>query len=256
MNDYNNKKYYWIKLQTNFFSEETIDFLLSQNNGCKYVVLYQMLCLKTANNNGCLSTNMGEIIIPYDVEKITRDTKYFDIDIVRVALELFKKLGLIYEQEDKILKISNIENMVGSITQNAIYKQNKRLENVQLNSNKSKSIEYRDKNIDIDNIKKEIIKEKKSKYGEYKNVLLTDKELQSLKSDYDNSDILIKYLDEYIEMKGYKAKSHYLCIKKWVVKAVEEHRNDIPKWFNKNIKKEDITEEEQKQMEELLKEFK
>ena len=95
MNDYNNKKYYWIKLQTNFFSEETIDFLLSQNNGCKYVVLYQMLCLKTADNNGCLSTNMGEIIIRYDVEKITRDTKYFDIDIVRVALELFKKLGQI-----------------------------------------------------------------------------------------------------------------------------------------------------------------
>jgi hypothetical protein len=215
-----------------------------------------MLCLKTANNNGCLSTNMGEIIIPYDVEKITRDTKYFDIDIVRVALELFKKLGLIYEQEDKILKISNIENMVGSITQNAIYKQNKRLENVQLNSNKSKSIEYRDKNIDIDNIKKEIIKEKKSKYGEYKNVLLTDKELQSLKSDYDNSDDLIRYLDEYIEMKGYKAKSHYLCIKKWVIKAVKEHKDDIPEWFDKNIKKEDITEEEQKQMEELLKEFK
>lgn len=72
---------------------------------------------------------------------------------------------------------------------------------------------------------KEIIKEKekKHKYGEYKNVLLTDKELQSLKSDYDNSDELIKYLDEYIEMKGYKAKSHYLCIKKWVTKAVKEN---------------------------------
>ena len=72
---------------------------------------------------------------------------------------------------------------------------------------------------------KEIIKEKetKHKYGQYKNVLLTDKELQSLKSDYDNSDELIEYLDTYIEMKGYKAKSHYLCIKKWVTKAVKEN---------------------------------
>ena len=45
------KKYYWIKLRTDFFNQETIDFLLSQPNGCEYVVLYQMLCLQTANTN-------------------------------------------------------------------------------------------------------------------------------------------------------------------------------------------------------------
>ena len=32
----------------------------------------------------------------------------------------------------------------------------------------------------------------------------------------------ITFLDEYIEMKGYKAKNHYLVIKKWVVDAVKE----------------------------------
>ena len=31
-------------------------------------------------------------------------------------------------------------------------------------------------------------------------------------------------LDEYIEMKGYKAKNHYLAIKKWVVSAVEQNK--------------------------------
>lgn len=60
----------------------------------------------------------------------------------------------------------------------------------------------------------------KHKYGEYKNVLLSDAELEELKSNYNNWNELITYLDEYIEMKGYKAKSHYLCIKKWVVDAV------------------------------------
>lgn len=63
----------------------------------------------------------------------------------------------------------------------------------------------------------------KHKYGEYKNVLLKDKELQTLKKEYRNWEELIKYLDEYIEMKGYKAKSHYLCIKKWVVDAVKKN---------------------------------
>lgn len=65
-------------------------------------------------------------------------------------------------------------------------------------------------------------KASKHKHGEYKNVLLKDEELQKLKDEYENWEELIKYLDEYIEMKGYKAKSHYLCIKKWVVDAVKK----------------------------------
>lgn len=109
-----NKKFYWIKLKTDFFNQETIDFLLSQPNGCQYVVLYQMLCLKTANNGGTLATNIGEMIVPYDVNKIVRDTKYFDFDTVTIALGLFKRLGLIYEGNENILKISNFELMVGS----------------------------------------------------------------------------------------------------------------------------------------------
>lgn len=32
----------------------------------------------------------------------------------------------------------------------------------------------------------------------------------------------ITFLDEYIEMKGYKAKNHYLAIRKWVIDAVKE----------------------------------
>lgn len=70
---------------------------------------------------------------------------------------------------------------------------------------------------------------RKHKYGEYKNVLLKDEELQSLKDTYGNWEQLINYLDEYIEMKGYKAKSHYLCIKKWVVDAVKEKNYVKPK---------------------------
>ena len=70
-------------------------------------------------------------------------------------------------------------------------------------------------------------KASKHKYGEYKNVLLKDEELQKLKDEYENWEKLIQYLDEYIEMKGYKAKSHYLCIKKWVVDAVK--RQNKPK---------------------------
>lgn len=154
-----NKKYYWIKLKTNFFNREDIDFMLSQENGCEYVVLYQMLCLNTANNDGRLETKMNEVIIPYDIKKIVRDCKYFDYDTVAVALDLYKKLGLIYEEDNKILKIANYDEMIGSETkwaeQKRIYRENKKL----LENNQDKVVdnvqqEYRDKSIenrDIDN---------------------------------------------------------------------------------------------------------
>ena len=123
------KKFYWIKLRTDFFQEDSpIDFLMSQENGAQYVVLYQMLCLKTANMNGHLSSQIGEIIVPYDIKKIVRDTKYFDVDTVTVALELFKRIGLIYQQEDGNLVIANYSHLIGSesASKSAITKRNQR----------------------------------------------------------------------------------------------------------------------------------
>lgn len=234
-----NKRYYWIKLKTDFFNQETIDFLLSQKNGCQYVVLYQMLCLNTANNDGMLASTVGEMLVPYDVNKIMRDTKYFDFDTVTVALELFKKLGLVYEEQDNVLKITGYEDMVGSETDSAKkireWREKKKLqcnENVTHNVTqeyRDKSIEYRDKNIDINNnIHSSKSKKPKHKYGEYQNVLLTDEEYNKLHQDYPNANELITYLDEYIEMKGYKAKSHNLAIRKWVVDAVARDNKKKP----------------------------
>lgn len=64
----------------------------------------------------------------------------------------------------------------------------------------------------------------KHQYGEYEHVLLSDEEFNKLTEKY--GEILtvkaIIHLDEYIEMKGYKVKSHYLAIRKWVIDAVKE----------------------------------
>lgn len=66
-------------------------------------------------------------------------------------------------------------------------------------------------------------KPKRTRRGEYNHVLLTDEEYQKLQKEYGNADELIRFLDEYKEMKGYKCKNDYLAIKKWVVDAVKEH---------------------------------
>ena len=87
--------------------------------------------------------------------------------------------------------------------------------------------------IDKDSIDKDIYtppKESKHKHGEYGHVLLKDSELDKLNTEYGRvlTNECITFLDEYIEMKGYKAKSHYLCIKKWVIDAVKKKHPNAP----------------------------
>ena len=104
------KRYYWIKLKTDFFNLVEIDFLLSQKDGCQYIVLYQMLCLQTANNNGELASRVVEMIIPYDPDKIARDTKYFskDTELRRIANNINQLTRLANE---KIITVINLQEL-------------------------------------------------------------------------------------------------------------------------------------------------
>ena len=110
------KRYYWMKLKESFMTSDTIDYFMSQPSGANYVVLYQMLCLKTINTDGRLSRQIGEVIIPYDIPKIQRDLKWFSADTIRVALNLYKAVGLIYEDVDGTLVLADHDNLVGSET--------------------------------------------------------------------------------------------------------------------------------------------
>lgn len=154
-----NKRFYWIKLKTNFFNRDEIDFLLSQKNGCEYIVLYLMLCNSAANTNGQLVTHIGEVLMPYDINKIVRDTKHFDFDTVTIALELFKKLKLIYEEDNRILRISNFDEMVGSETNSAKRVREWR-QKKQLQCNKDETV---DVTTDVIQDTRDKIKEKKDK---------------------------------------------------------------------------------------------
>lgn len=133
---------------------------MGQKNGANYVVLYQMLCLMTINTNGRLSRQIGEVIIPYDVDKIQRDTKWFSTDTVRVALGLYAKLGLIYQEQDGTLVLANHSEMVGSATDYATQKKLQRTNQRLIGSSdcghcpqdvhKNVHTDIRDKILDID----------------------------------------------------------------------------------------------------------
>lgn len=182
------KRYYWIKLKTSFMTSDAVDFLMGQPDGANYVVLYQMLCLKTINTGGKLERQIGEIIVPYDEAKIQRDCKWFSIDTIHVALNLYKKLGLIYVDNNGVLCLTGHADLIGSETDYASQKRQQRFgkETIQALPEESvdstadnpvdenvdsgveivhTDIEYRDRDKSIE-IDKELLKEEKVKKEE------------------------------------------------------------------------------------------
>lgn len=239
------KRYFWIKLNENFFNLDTVDFLFSQKNGCEYIVLYLKLLLQTKNTDGDMATKIGEMTIPYDAEKIARDTK-FSVDTVLVGLELFKKLGMIVEKDNGIYNIPYTEATIGSETSSAQRVRKRRQKALHCNAecndseryivtqeNRYKRIDNRDKSIENKSIESEYtnISNKEDKphtpkkaYGKYKNVLLSDDEYKLLIEQYGNPEQLIERLDRYKEKSGKKYNSDYIAITDWVVEALKEDK--------------------------------
>lgn len=79
----------------------------------------------------------------------------------------------------------------------------------------------------------------KHPYGQFGNVLLLDDEYIKLTEKYgaDTRNEAIEFLDMYIEEKGYKTKSHYLAIIRWVVNAVNERRQKQRRGYQSNMPK-------------------
>lgn len=126
------KRNYWFKLSLKFVFEQNsrFDYLMKQKNGSDYVVLYEMLCLLTINTCGVLVKDYGEIVIKYDIEQIQQDCKYFKYDTIVVAIELYKKLGLVAEDPDGFLEINDFDELVSSESESAARVRRHRLKTV------------------------------------------------------------------------------------------------------------------------------
>ena len=219
-----NKKYYYLKLKDNFYDSEQMIILQNMQDGYLYSDILMKLYLRSLKNDGKLMFND---LIPYTPSVLAQVVRH-QVGTVEKALDIFQKLGLIEILDNGAIYMLDIQNFIGKSSTEADRIRNYRQEikqeqidctNVQQMYDKSTPEIEIEKEIELE-IKKE--KDIKHKYGEYQHVLLTDKQLEELKKEYSNYEELIKYLDEYIEMKGYKAKNHYLAIKKWVINAVKE----------------------------------
>lgn len=112
------KKYYWLKLKADFFEDDTITFIEEQPNGIYYSNFYLKLCLKSLKNDGYLFRLVGETLMPYDPESLAKLTGV-DVDTVRVAMELFRRIGLVKILDSGEIYLTQINEMVGSETDSA-----------------------------------------------------------------------------------------------------------------------------------------
>lgn len=240
----NNGKFYWLKLKRDFFKRHDITILESMPNGKEYSLFYLKLMLESIDHEGMLRFSEQ---IPYNEQMLAAITNT-NVDTVRSAIKVLEQLKLLEILDDATIYMTEVENMIGSETK---WAEKKRLYRENTNkigqcplpvlpmSDKSKSIEKDielDKELELDINTKEDDKEKcqptsgftsapgkisKHKYGSFKNVLLTEEEYNKLKA-MENGEKAIEFLSNYREYKGYKAKSDYLAIRKWVFDALKE----------------------------------
>lgn len=170
----------------------------------------------------------------YDVERgsfVTSELKLMERwgwgkTKTRAFLELLQKEKMIEKKADHKKTVINIVNYAKHAVLNEADKP--QIDHEQTTSrpraDTNKNIKN-DKNVK-NNIKENIIKENRHKYGEYKNVLLSDEEIEKLKAEFPNDyENRIERLSEYIASTGKKYKNHLATIRAWARKekpVVEE----------------------------------
>lgn len=106
------KKYYWLKLDKNFFKRHDIRIVESMPNGKAYILLYLKLLLESIDHEGLLRFNES---IPYNEDMIATITDT-NVDIVRSGLKLFSDLKLLDVTEDKTIHMVQTVEMLGEST--------------------------------------------------------------------------------------------------------------------------------------------
>ena len=234
-----NKKYFWLKLYNDFFSSKRIKRLRSLAGGDTYTIIYLKMQLKALKDDGYL---YFDGVMDEFAEELALDIDE-NPDDVRVTIQYLLRVGLMESSEDgKEYFLTYVQKCIGSEGASA-----QRMRELRARQ-KEQKVSQSDNDVTpalppVTNsdteIEKEIDKEKdiekehkkpvptKKKYGEFQKVTLTDEEYTKLINEYgeETARKAIEFLDSYIAEKGYKSKSNYLAIRRWVIDAVSKRQS-------------------------------
>lgn len=220
----------WIKLQVDIFDNRKIKQIRKLPEGSDICLMwFQLMCLAGQIND------YGQIYItediPYTEETLATE---FDLPIqtVKLGLKVFQQFGMI-EVVDNILKLSSWERYQ-SLESRDKYREYQRNYHKEYRA-KQKALANPDSVNDDVNTQEERIKNKEKeeeseererdskptrhKYGYYKNVLLSDQDLEKLRDEFplDWQD-RIDRLSEYMTSTGKSYKNHLATIRAWARK--------------------------------------
>lgn len=235
----------WIKLKTTMFDDEKIRLIQAVPESDAILVIWIRLLVLAGktNDDGLIYIQRN---MPYSEEMLaTLFGK--NVNTVRLALKTLAGFNMIDLNNDGLIAISNWEkhqNIEGmeqvrlkNAERNRKYRERKKQElleasrDVSVTSRDGTDIDI-DKEVDIDkeiDKEREIDKEKepkkkkktspRHKYGEYKNVLLNDEQLEKLKEEFPNDwEQRIDRVSEYCELSGKTYKNYLATIRAWARK--------------------------------------
>ena len=102
------KRYYWMKLNEEFFDEKHIKFLRTLPDGDKVVIVYLKMQLKSLRTEGFIKIDS---ILPSDIQELSLILDE-DEKIVAFTIEALKKLNLIEIMEDGFYMIA-LQELIG-----------------------------------------------------------------------------------------------------------------------------------------------
>ena len=107
-----NKKFYWLKLNKDFFKRHDIRIIEEMPNGKDYILFYLKLLLESVNHEGHLRFSET---IPYNENMLSVITNT-NIDIVRSAMKVLLELKMIEILDDSTIYMSEVLKITGSET--------------------------------------------------------------------------------------------------------------------------------------------
>ena len=244
----------WIKIAVDMFDNRKIKQIGSMPEGDSLLLMWvQLLCLAGNVNDGGFIYLTKEI--PYTDEMLTTQFNK-PISTVRLALKTFEQFGMI-EIINNMIFLSSWEkyqstDRLATIREKDRERKRRKREAEKLlpqNSMECPRTSMDDPlldidiegDIDIDKDKNKSISKKspRHKHGEYQNVLLSDDDLDKLKSEFPSDwDQRIQRLSEYMASSGKSYKNHLATIRNWARRdkpaakaAGGEDMTDLDKYF-------------------------
>lgn len=107
-----NKKYYWLKLQKDFFKRHDIRIVEAMPNGKDYILFYMKLLLESIDHEGELRFSDT---VPYNADMLAVITNT-NVDVVRSAMKVFEQLQMIEILDDETIFMKETEKLIGSET--------------------------------------------------------------------------------------------------------------------------------------------